>query len=77
MHQNPWKSSMNGYKAFAFAIQISNCPNFVTSGQIGEKISQIHKKLAPGVAKIKKSAIFFKICFINAPQSTKVKYEWI
>ena len=47
MPQNPSKSSMNGYKAFAFPTKITNCPQFVTSGQIGDKISQIRKKVGP------------------------------
>ena len=77
MPQNPSKSSMNGYKDFEFPTKISNCPQFVTTGQIGEKISKIRKKLAPGGVKFTKSPIFVTICFLNAPQSTKVKYEWI
>ena len=77
MPQSLSKSSMNGFKAFAFATKISNCPQFATSGKIGDKISQIRKKLASGGVKITKSPIFVTICFISAPQSIKVKYEWI
>ena len=51
--QNPQKWSKNGYKAFAFPTKITNCPKFVTSGQIGDKISQIRKKLAPGESKLR------------------------
>ena len=77
MAQNPQKLSMNGYKAFAFASKISNCPKFVTSGQLGDKIYQISKKLAPEGIKITKSSTVFRISFLNATKSTKVKYEWI
>ena len=49
MTQNPSKSSMNGYKAFAFATKISNCPQFVTGGQIGEKYPEFVKNRLQGV----------------------------
>ena len=52
MPQNQSKWSINGYKAFAFPTKITNCPQFVTSGEIGDKRSQIRKKLAPGVSKL-------------------------
>ena len=52
MSKNSPKWSMDGYKAFAFARKISNCPKFVTSGQLGEKIYQISLKLAPGLLKL-------------------------
>ena len=68
---------MNGYKAFGFASKISDYPQFVTSGQLGEKIYQISVQLAPGGVKITKSSIFVRICILNATKSSKVKYEWI
>ena len=77
MPQNPSKSSMNGYKAFAFPFKITNCHKFVTTSQIGEKYPKFVKKWATVGVKITKSPIFVTICFLNAHQSTKVKYEWI
>ena len=53
MSKNSPKWSIDGYKAFEFARKISNCPQFVTSGQLGEKIYQVRIKWPQGVSKLR------------------------
>ena len=59
---------MNGYKAFAFPTKITNCPRFVTSSQIGDKIYKISSTLAQGVRKLLNRQYFSK-CAPTIPQN--------